>query len=1060
MTKRHGATVMKTLACRVQLGLLALWFTLSPGHDVAWSQDRPADNAVAAQIADAVAKAEAGKLLDAVEQFQRILDTSGDELVPVNQHHYAPARWVIHSHLAHLPADGIRLYRQRVDGQAAKRLDEAKKSRDDSALNHLLADMFAARASEEAILELARRSFERGEFDAAEHYWKMLLPPVEGDPRLLRFPDPKTDVAAVQARLLLVKLFRGERNEVKTDLKSFRTTHGNATGLLAGKVGKYADTLTEILSESSKTTLSRPPNEPGWPTFAGSSSRVGTLRSKLPYLWPDEPAWKASLPFLRSSTTAPDVQHPRSLAFLPVVSDGRAYVADGARVLAFNLKTGQISLAGLAKGGEDARIPTKQDARYTLTEHDGILYGRFGPAALSSRDSADTFIVAFGPRKDDSEEREALWRLNPPTSSDGVTQFEGAPVVHRDRLYVGLWRQSAGDAVAGVACYRIDDLKTLPKLVWQRIVGKAGSETNGDTRYRHALTTISGPIVVYCTDGGSVVALNANDGKPAWEYRYARNDRPTMPRYRDLCPPLADGGRVYAAPADSDRLFCLDAYTGRLIWEREGVEVVHLLGVARGRLIATFGGQLRGIRGLNLRTGADSGESGWTIHADGGEATFGRGLVTEEAIVWPTKHGLHFLNPADGSPLRSPLRGPVQRTVDGRAIPTTFPVPFGNLCFADGVLLVTTPTEVWGYVSEAKKLSDHRLEIDGDRTSQPQIRLASGNETESEFNHLIRHGALLYGRFGECALARIETFPVVSVRWTLSAPSVTHGVPYDTIIDPNFSTDGAYLVAHISTGKGVVVDAETGSPVHVLPTTRKPWSQPPEALGQSHFFIPDDASVFLFDAKAGKELARHTLPGVDSLTGELPRFRFHQGDPLLIIERNHGVELDRLKIDDLKRAWKREPIIAGRQMDDVAFSGEQFFVAADGMLSAHGWKDGEPQWETPLPDLPHSTWKITVLPQGLLVHPADAVMQKPDFDAVGEFRKAGWNRERLLQAFSKSYDAWTTRELPILVIDTADGRLIQRLNFPAAGPAASVALTPKGVVVVTEKGSWTLSAQK
>src|SRR5262249_13130070 len=289
--------------------------------------------------------------------------------------------------------------------------------------------------------------------------------------------------------------------------------------------------------------------------------------------------------------------------------------------------------------------------RYTLTEHDGILYARFGPAALNARDRADTFIVAYGARKGDTEERDALWKLDPPAGGEGATHFEGAPLVHRDRVYVRLWRQVAGDAVAGVACYRIDDLKSPPELVWQRIVGKAGSEPNGETRYRHELVTISGPNVVYCTDGGTVIALNAIDGKPAWEYRYPRNERPTMPRYRDLCPPLADGGRIYAAPADTDRLLCLDAYTGQLIWERAGVEVVHLLGVVRGRLIATFAGQMKGIRGLNLRTGADSGENGWTIHDDGGESTFGRGLVTEEAVVWPTKHGLQFLNPADGTPL-------------------------------------------------------------------------------------------------------------------------------------------------------------------------------------------------------------------------------------------------------------------------------------------------------------------------------------------------------------------------------------------------------------------------
>ena len=237
--------------------------------------------------------------------------------------------------------------------------------------------------------------------------------------------------------------------------------------------------------------------------------------------------------------------------------------------------------------------------------------------------------------------------------------------------------------------------------------------------------TISGPNVVYCTDGGTVAALDAQTGRPAWEYRYPRNERATLPRYRDLCPPLADGGRIYAAPADTDRLLCLDAFTGRLIWEREGVEVIHLLGVAKGRLIATFGGPVRGIRGLNLRTGADSGTGGWTIHDDGGELTFGRGLVTEEAIVWPTQHGLHFLDPSDGTPLRSPIRGP-RPPKSGRNVPLPpeSHQAFGNLCYADGVLVVTTATEVWGYVSEAKKLGDRRKAVDADPDNPDRARRA------------------------------------------------------------------------------------------------------------------------------------------------------------------------------------------------------------------------------------------------------------------------------------------------------------------------------------------------
>lgn len=1304
---------------KISLRILALQFLAAccvvPGGPTLLSQERPPDNATAAQIEDGLEKVRSGKWLDAIEQFQKVIDTAGDELVPVDRNHHAPARLVVQGHLANMGAEGVAIYRRRVDGQATTRLLEAKKARDDMALRRLVTDMFAAKPTEGAILELGQRAFLRGEFDAAEHYWRMLLPVIEHDERILRYPDPETSAAEVQARLLLVQLFRGERVEVQAALKEYRAKHADASGTLAGKTGKYVDTLMHLLNTPNETTLAKPPEQAGWPTFAGSPSRLGNTRMRLPYFWPDVPAWKSPLPFLRGGrfdSPPPDGTHPRSLAFHPVVADGRAYLADGVRVLSVDLMSGKVSGAAWPKGGEDTRIPTRQDIRHTLTEHDGILYARFGPSALKGGEGAEakSFIAAFGPRsakrgwwlRTFGERRETLWQLDPPLLADAMTHFEGAPLIHNDRLYVGLWRQSAGDAIAGMACYRIDDLKTAPELVWQKWVGKAGSEPNGETRFRHALLSISGPNVVYCTDGGTVVALNANDGKTAWEYRYPRNERPTLPRYRDLCPPLCDGGRIYAAPADTDRLLCLDAFTGKLIWDRDGIEVVHLLGVSQGRLIATIAGQVKGIRGFNLRTGADSGANGWTIHDDGGEATFGRGLVTEEAIVWPTKHGLHFLNPADGSPLRSPIRG-----------------SFGNLCYADGVLLVTTATEIWGYVSEAKKLSDRRKAIEkepenptlqadlcqslidagqyaeaekaaakageakerllwllaervireGDKTearriyeglangdgsfaaagavriaesldeggkvrakwhdtwpsrgdeldkqmlkvreawlevrkkngtirdhagvpytarsfandfaavslemrsgifspspAQPSFspqtmlpfsRLASSNWNEPILKLLactndgfVAQGERLYidgreialptpSRFAAAEFVREDKTYSEPAAWVISGQSeliaidpeaarvkwhidLSRSTPllsklearilpsasgheevpafelirdsrygpsfklgqtkqismnghradgYDVDSAPSNSkasvlsvaySDDAYSLVQFSNGRMVSRFGGLKQIVHEVQCTTRPWPVPPVPIRSSSgptFLIPDDASVFLFDAKAAKELARYAIPDVASLSGELPQFRIHQGNPLLIIHRNHGIELDRLKTDGLKRAWKRDPIFVGRELDDLALSGEQFFTAADGTLTAYSWKDGERQWEIPLPEAVDTKWKITPSPQGLLVHPAEAIRTKTDFDAIGEFRKAGWRWDKLLQTVGKSYDVWTARELPILLIDPADGRLIQRLNFPALGPAAGVAVTPKGVVVVTGKGSWTLNSK-
>jgi outer membrane protein assembly factor BamB len=1239
------------------------------------AQDRPGENAAAARIAEGVEKVRAGQLLDAVEQFQRVLDTAGDDLVLLDRHQYVPARWVVHGHLSRLPAEGVKLYRQRIDGQAAKRLEEAKKSRSDAGLNRLLADMFVSRAAEDAILELARRAFERGEFDTAEHFWRMLL---HGDDSALHYPDPKTPPAAVLARLVLVKLFQGERADAVAGLALLKEKHANGSGLLAGRTGKYVETLTDLLARPAETTLPRPADERDWPTFGGSPGRTGTTRARLPYFWPDVPTWRISLPLLRPNRTdgaQADPLHPRALAFHPIVVDGRAFVADGARVWTIDLMTGQSATVSWVKDGVDTVVPSRIGVRHTLTAADGIVYARMGTPAMKA--PAGSFIAAFG-KKQAGDEWEQLWRLSPPTLEGTITHFEGTPVVRSGHLYAAVWRQVGAEASASVACYRIDDPRTAPELAWQRSAGRAAAEPNGETRYRHDLLSLAGPNVVYLTHGGTVIALDAATGRPAWEYRYPRDERPTQPRYRDLCPPLVDGGRIYVAPADTDRLMCLDAYTGRLIWERETIEVVHLLGVAKGRLIATIGGQVKGIRGFNLRTGADSGANGWTIHDDGGASTFGRGLVSDEAVVWPTRHGLYFLNPADGTFLREPIRTP-QRP-DPHKVPGEAPSTFGNLCFADGCLIVTTATDIWGYPTEAKKLGDRRKAVEADPAdSKKQAALAQSLIDAGEYDaadeaigksdieadrlrwslaeRLLREGqkeralgqykalangsayaaaaavrraeqctgkeqareawriasyaggsirdeygvpwtpldycerrfgdhlvmrfnrpgvvidmdgddeippdAVRFGRTsanrtfdpdlrvlcaspagvvshgdrlrvrpgnwetaipwvptyaaafgqgsGQCADAeRIVSFhrtkaglrlgnqldvrgPVVSradrpvlpnasgdlatqelssVRSEIDSVSFRYGdraiawqhrfgwsqtltAPQDSTAGffPHFAAKFFLIVAQLTNGK-MIVQGPSGDRPREYPASRKPWPEPPTHVGGRRFLIPDDNGLFLFDAQSGQTRARYTPPNVAFATGELPRVRIYGDDALVIVNRNHGVEMDRLRTSDLKRAWGRPSLFVGRDLSDVCFVEDKLIVAADGALTAYQWATAEKVWHSPLPDTDGIRWKLSATPVGVVTVPASAPPTAPLPGLSGRGLWAG-----LLRAARKSYHHTASRELPVLVIDPADGRLTQRLNFPAVGPAAGVAVARKMMCVVTGAGSWTLSAR-
>jgi outer membrane protein assembly factor BamB len=155
---------------------------------------------------------------------------------------------------------------------------------------------------------------------------------------------------------------------------------------------------------------------------------------------------------------------------------------------------------------------------------------------------------------------------------------------------------------------------------------------------------------------------------------------------RDLCPPVAAGHRVVVAPVDSDRLFCLDALTGSSLWECEAVEVVHLLGIYRGRLIFTTP---RGLCAVAADTGHDDG--GWRVPANGSLPPAGRGLVADGWALFPTQAGKNSWRGIDG------LSG---ESIRGAAFcdPATMRLlPPGNAAFGNGCLVIATADALWGF---------------------------------------------------------------------------------------------------------------------------------------------------------------------------------------------------------------------------------------------------------------------------------------------------------------------------------------------------------------------------
>jgi outer membrane protein assembly factor BamB len=668
---------------------------------------------------------------DAVDEYLAILASAGDELVPLSGRHLVQARWRCHRQLAFMPAEALALYRKRVDAQAKKAYDAAAAERDPRQLRRLVSESFCSRPGELALDLLGELAFEQGKMEEAEQWWRLLARPAteaaENDKRHeldFVFPDPQGDVARYRAKQLVARLFRGDPS-FAAELKAFRTLHPQSEGWLAGRKGNYGEILQALAAQPVAKEAPRPADV--WPSFAGDPTRNRILpsppdRNWLSRLCEEEPA-RFDLAKHRVKPTDDDTpprlkakvpsssEEAQAFAFFPILIDHKVAVADPNGITIYDPVSGAVHDWSLEHGARDGgkretKLPAALDLRYTLTAAGKRLYARLGAPALdpAKMRKDESFLVCLEWNAAQSDLKE-LWHVAAPRTEQASTLFEGSPLVDGDRAFAAFTRIE-DRAVSGVVC--VDAATGAPR--WKQDVCESAVDAKAG-RNRHHVLTLAGPNIVYCSQAGVIAALDAATGKRVWAVRYQPLSDASP---RDLTPCLFDGGRLFAAPADYSKLMCLDAGTGRTLWERDNIDVVHLLGVADGRLIFNT---REAIRAVDAASGLDE----WSAPALALKSfTSGRGIIFGDVILYPSSDGVQVLNVEDGQSTDR-LNVPNGR-LDGVR---------GHFAYGGGILAVADRTHLTVFVAPAllrkQRKDDALLERDSARA---QYRLAQA-ETDA-----------------------------------------------------------------------------------------------------------------------------------------------------------------------------------------------------------------------------------------------------------------------------------------------------------------------------------------
>lgn len=659
--------------------------------------------------------------------------------------------------LSRIAQEGRVVYRQKIDPQAKRWFENWQRTGDEAELLRIVQQAYLSSYTDEALFALGELAWDRGDFSMAQSWWEQLVPLFNAVnpssyPTVLRYPDSNIGPATIHARIVLCSIMRGEIVRAEDELLQFAERYPVEEGRLGGQSGRYVDLLRKILVESREWKRSSSAAEVA--TFGMSAQRCQTIPESIDV---------GALRWTRALSPSLLQNLNDCLSYHPVVYDTPSekivIVNDADAIRAWNILSGEP--AWKSENSDPAviypaipdqliRAPKQRFVgvpHYTMTISEDRLYARMGsPVTCSSNVEMSLDQPSELVCLDLKQEGKLIWKESVADLFPGLPswRFEGTPVIFRDRAYVALCRRHPQLELM-IACLDADD----GRLLWQCPVGAfRASVDDSVNRISHLLLTVGGNHIFLSTDLGVIVAVDTRQGRLDWAISYeSRNDivnAPGQASRSGLVPALYHSGMLFVAPVDAGSAFCIEADSGRLMWQfpflrnmRTGLDLEmgmlkerqwkHLLGVVPGGIAGRLIVSGNSVWSIDIQTGQIVWTTGDLALKRESKGPFGRGLIAGDQALIPLRESIEFFNLDSGELVRRvPLKTPDVAQQGG------------NLTLAGGMLLVAQPGRLVAY-GEYSRLKER---LEENLTSHPnpaslRIQLAELEAAEGRIDAAI-----------------------------------------------------------------------------------------------------------------------------------------------------------------------------------------------------------------------------------------------------------------------------------------------------------------------------------